>query len=144
MKKGFWNYTQEIEFQPVLVEVVKIDEPKTHWQNAFVGTVRQGVQCFRGNYSWIMDNEDGSGYEKIKRLGGPDSGHRDLTNCKIIEVQDDDKINDFHLLKYIAINEDVDNWQSATHPEEYKKLKALRETIRQMQANRQSGNHGRN
>jgi len=131
MKKGKWNYTQDILFQVVNVVLGPAESIPLHWQNAFQGETIQAVliRDFAG-YEFLIDNEDGSGLLKISRGGGPDSysAHIDgkfEIGCTVPE----EKWNQWDEHVSFLRREFVDAWREEHYPEEFRKLQALKASI---------------
>ncbi|MCI3277488.1 hypothetical protein [Streptomyces cylindrosporus] len=49
-----------------------------YWAREFVGTRRKAVEVEYGDHTFYLDDEDGSGWDKVTHGGAPDWGHRDL------------------------------------------------------------------
>lgn len=134
MKKGFWNYTEEIEYTVILVKLLKQLSPPLHWQNAFEGQERQvvAITCKRTDGSkeqfWI-DNEDGSGLRKIEKGGGPDSYSAHLGSFEFIRELPESEWQEYSPLIHKLQREICDNWQRTNYPEDFKRMEALRKMI---------------
>ena len=92
--KGFWNITQPMLWATVNYTVLAASVP-THWQNAFIGQVRQGIliKLVDSNRtgkdeSFLIDNQDGSGYYKVIKMGAPNIPHRSLSGEVIIDYSE--------------------------------------------------------
>ncbi len=137
MKKGKWNYTENIEYRVVLVELHKVDNPVLHWQNAFTGETHQAVEVYCQNgYKFLIHNEDGSGLLKITNGGGPDSYHAsiDYANCEVLqEVPPEAWIKFRDDLREITTQR-IKAWQKENHPEEYEYLRKMLKALKGQQA----------
>jgi hypothetical protein len=129
MKKGFWNYTEEIEYTVVLVKILPVEKPPMHWQNAFVGQERQAVKVSYKDYSFLIDNADGSGLKKIAARGGPDSYHASIEANEFIRDLPESEWQQFDKFKFDRYRFLSDAWQKEKYPEEYKKIQALKEGL---------------
>lgn len=112
MKKGKWNYTENIEYTVLLVKVLAVKEPKMHWQNAFVNEERQVVlvKCKGGHQFWI-DNQDGSGLLKISKGGGPDSYSAHINEFEFIRELQEREWQQFDKIKFELSRMKVEDWQ---------------------------------
>lgn len=130
MKKGKWNYTEKIEYTVLLVKLLPVSEPKMHWQNAFVNTERQVVliKPKSGNQFWI-DNGDGSGLLKISNGGGPDSYSAHVSEFEFIRELPESEWQQWNPKLYYSYREQCENWQKLNFPNEYERIKKLREAI---------------
>lgn len=127
MKEEFWNYSEPIEYQVILVELHLVRNPPLHWQNAFAGEQRQVVEVrCGGQKTFLIDNADGSGFKKIAARGGPDSMSRYVGGFKFIAPVEDGQIQQWNPEKCKEIDAMVEKWQQANYPEEYKKLQAAK------------------
>lgn len=134
MKKGKWNYSEDIEYRVILVKLHHVSDPKMHWQNAFVGEERQVVEIStktaNGIYVFLIDNNDGYGLLKISRGGGPDSfsAHVDGGFDFVKELPE----NEWQQTSKVLHDRDraiVNEWQKTNFPDEFEKLEALRNAI---------------
>lgn len=126
MKKGKWNYTEEIEYTVLLVKLLPVEKPPMHWQNAFAGEERQVVKITHGDYSFYIDNEDGSGLHKISRGGGPDSYSAHIEGFDIIRDLPEQEWNQWDIEKHDEFRKKSDAWAAKHFPEEHKKVQALK------------------
>lgn len=132
MKKGKWNYTENIDYRVVIVRI-EATPNKMHWQNAFMGEMREVVEIISRRpretpYTFYIDNADGSGLLKIARGGGPDSmsRHLDVENIYVQSAVDPDKWQHWDVGKCLAIDQEVDEYQKKADPEKYAELEALK------------------
>lgn len=124
---GKWNYTEDIEYKVILIRLEENIQQPYHWQNAFAGEKRQAVYVKYGAHTFLIDNEDGSGLYKIAHGGGPD-----MYSAHIAEYH---YISDVPESMWIAYSKEkcqfhqrqYDIWMKAHHPEELKKIVAMRE-----------------
>jgi hypothetical protein len=79
-----WNYLPATA-RVVYVMIHEVEKPPFHWQNAFVGERRQAIEVTQDGYSFMIDNNDGMGWAKLLRGGGPDSDSKHLLACTILE-----------------------------------------------------------
>ncbi|MET7477972.1 hypothetical protein ABZT17_26895 [Streptomyces sp. NPDC005648] len=49
-----------------------------YWARDFVGTRRKAIEVQYGDQTFYLDDEDGSGWDKVTHGGSPAWGHRDL------------------------------------------------------------------
>lgn len=50
-----------------------------YWARHLVGVRREAVEVEYGDQVFYLDNEDGSGWNKVARGGSPNDGHRSIT-----------------------------------------------------------------
>jgi hypothetical protein len=127
MQQGFWNFTEPVQYRVLNVEFLPVPETLLHWQNAFVGQTGQVLEINYAGKSFYIDNRDGSGLRKIEAGGGPNSMSRHVGSMVVLgELQEKD-----WQAWDPAICEDLEKkvvaWQKANHPEEFKKLQALKD-----------------
>lgn len=126
LKKGKWNYTEDILYKVVVVRLLPVADPVLAWQNAFAGQERQAVWVMDAtNYTFLIDNQDGSGLRKIARNGGPDSYSAHIMAHELIRDLPESEWQYWDPAKYQASQEAVATWQKENHPEEYEKLQRL-------------------
>lgn len=136
MKTGKWNYTEDIEFDVILVRLHQVKEPPMHWQNAFAGQERQVVRIKYNSNGvakfFYIDNQDGSGIQKIIAGGGPGSYSAHVERFDIIrELPESEwQVWDPHLHR--IYRNACDDWQKEHYPEEFERMEGLRITILQM------------
>lgn len=135
MKKGKWNYTEDIEFMVVVVKPKAVAEPKMHWQNAFIGEERQAVEVIHNGRSFFIDNKDGSGLRKIERGGGPDSYHASIEDFEFVKVLPENEWQQWDEKKHDQERWIAQSWQKATYPEEFAKIEALRKSFEETKNN---------
>lgn len=130
MKKGKWNYTEDIEYRVVLVRLHKTDERPMHWQNALVGELRQVVEV---NYNrdgetkaFYIDNQDGSGLKKISAGGGPDSYSAHVAGFDLISEVPESEWQQWDPVLHKTERDKCDAWQAANFPVEFERMKGLR------------------
>lgn len=134
MKKGKWNYTEDIEYRVILVKLLAADKP-LHWQNRLVGEERQIVEVLHRKgegeeeYRFWIDNADGSGLRKIERGGGPDSYSAHVDGFEMIRELDESEWQQWDKDKWEAERIAGDEWQKKNFPEEYKQMLSLRKMI---------------
>ena len=83
----FWNY------EPTPCRIVRVivgPSPKTWWCAGLEGTEREAVEVIYGGADrFYLDNEDGSGWEKVTLgRGGPHWGHSSLPVASIVQPTD--------------------------------------------------------
>lgn len=134
MKKGKWNYTEDIYYKVILVRLHKVEEPPMHWQNAFAGQERQVLDIWytiKGvEKHFYIDNYDGSGLLKISKGGGPDSYSAHVSGFSYLRDLPESEWQQFDKHRYEISRVLVDEWQKTNFPEDFKKMEALREMIR--------------
>ncbi|MFT3704686.1 MAG: hypothetical protein QM802_20140 [Agriterribacter sp.] len=135
MKKGKWNYTEEIEYTVIEVKLLPINEKIAHWQNAFAGNIQQVVKVIynrpgQNSYTFWIDNSDGSGLRKIEKGGGPDSYHADIGPFEFIREVPESEWRQWDPLIHQAKTIQVDNWHKENmDPLQYKNLQSLRAMV---------------
>lgn len=131
MKKGKWNYTEDILFTVVNVRLGVIPEKPLHWQNALVGEIIQAVQIIpRTGGDFFISNEDGSGLRKIEKGGGPDSYSAHLDGpFELLEDVPEEKWYKWDGFVHALLNIAFDEWAQKNHPEEFAKLQELRKNL---------------
>lgn len=119
------------------VKVLKIkilpspEDPVCYWGKVFYYQERQALLVTQGSQQFLIDNEDGTGYLKVTvGLGSPSYGHRSIFNYEIVEEV-------FYAKMHNPATEQelyrlVDEYHQANNPEEFEKIKVLRETIYKM------------
>jgi hypothetical protein len=132
MKKGFWNYTQPINYTVCLVKILPVENPVGHWQNAFIGEERQAVLIYHQDYEFLIDNSDGYGLKKIYAGGGPDSYSAHLSNYEILGPIPESEWNQPDEKRHRENQKKVDAWLEQQNGEEFKKIKALREAAKHL------------
>lgn len=130
MKNGFWNYTEPVTYRVVLVKLHAVKNPPLHWQNAFVGTMRQAVEIeWRDTATkFYIDNGDGQGLFKAENRGGPEFGHRDL-QPGAFEIVANVYYSQWNRLTaglYLETEKQIEDWQKTNHPQEWEKMQALK------------------
>lgn len=133
LKQGYWN-GEPAQFKVVLYQVLK---PKvaTWWTNSHVGEIRQAIQITYGNQTWIIDNQHGDGYYKVTTgQGSPTCSHKSISDYEIIEDVPEEKWQKEYDHEAIRKeNELHDQWMERNHPEEHKRMLALREGLKEHQ-----------
>lgn len=129
MKKGKWNYTEDIEFTVIQVKILKTPTMPMHWQNAFIGEHRQAVRIDHGNHRFWIDNQDGSGLHKIAVGGGPGSYSAHLAEFHFIRELPESEWQQWDPILHRKHREAVDAWQKANFPEEFERMQELRKII---------------
>jgi len=131
MKKGKWNYSEEIYYKVVLVRIAEQHDTPMSWQNAFAGMVRQAVaiESEGGQHRFLIDNEDGTGLLKILRGGGPDSYSAHIGIHEIIEDVPESEWIQYDPVLHKRQRGMVDAWQQANFPEDFARMQKLRDMI---------------
>lgn len=129
MKPGKWNYTEDIEYTVVLVKILQAQHTPMHWQNAFVGEHRQAVQIHHGSHRFWIDNQDGSGLQKIACGGGPGSYSAHLAEFEFIRELPESEWQQWDPLLHRKHREVVAAWQKEHFPEEFERMEGLRKII---------------
>ena len=81
--KGYWN-GEPADIRRVRVIVAKPEVP-TWWFADLVGQERVAVEVVYGNQTFYLDDEDGSGWDKVTRgQGSPGLGHRSLRITRVV------------------------------------------------------------
>jgi hypothetical protein len=129
--KGYWN-GEPAEFKGLEYTVTEVKETPLHWQNSEVGSRRQGIEIDFLGTKWIIDNEHGVGHSKVTiGRGSFQYGHASVKNPKDLEYIEDDKVVSEINFEGLKIQEQkFDLWATNKHPEEFKRLKSLRDSIR--------------
>ena len=128
--KGFWN-GEPVKIKGVEYTVTQEPQTTLHWQNAVVGTRRQGLEITWKDEKWIIDNQHGHGHLKVTEgRGSFQYGHASVSNPKDLEYIEDDyifkTIDNFQAKLQIK---SFDFWAIKHYPNEFKRLKALRDSI---------------
>jgi hypothetical protein len=131
MLTGYWNGDKSANFIGVIYKVDKAPTP-TWWQNRVVGTERQGLMITYANQTWLIDNECGDGYYKLTEgLGSWRCGHKSLADYTIVrEIPDEEIIMQYNEEKLAEETRLHDEWMEQNYPEDFKKLQALKASIR--------------
>lgn len=136
MKTGYWNGEPTANYEGISYEVSAVEKPPLHWQNAFVGTRRQGLRITFQDQTWIIDNEHGDGHYKLNEGKGMwTAGHKSVVDPKNIMPLDDCEIRQLDALgRRTMLKEEVtyDEWASKAHPTEFARLQALRASAPKM------------
>jgi len=129
--KGYWN-GEPAEIKGLEYTVTEVAETPLHWQNAIVGTRRQGIEIEYLGEKWIIDNQNATGYFKTTEgQGSPQCGHASVSNPEDVEYIEDRLIFTHVNRPMIMVEEKrFDLWAVRNHPKEFKRLKALRDSIR--------------
>jgi hypothetical protein len=130
MYKAKWNGTEDITYRIVTVEI-QASRTKTNWQNAFVGTKRQAIECKYQNkdkefHTFYLDNEDGSGLSKVLGGGSPREYHASIDNPVVLEEIPKDKAILFDKELHDKFKKEVDTFIETNFPEEWKMIQYLR------------------
>lgn len=135
MRKGKWNGTENIKYQIVTYKVMP-GYIATWWQNAFIGTERQGILITKTDKMgiplsapFLIDNEDGGGYIKIQHNGTPNISHRSVSGEALIDYSEipESEINKvFNVNQYTEDNRIFEEYLKANHPEDYDRLKQMK------------------
>lgn len=138
MKRGYWNGTEFISYQVVNYKVMPGDIP-TWWQNAFIGTERQGILIIHVDKMgtpmaapFLIDNQDGAGYVKIQHNGTPNLQHRSVSGEALIdytEILDRDINKVFNINQYIEDNKIFEEYLKTNHPEDYERLNKMKSLL---------------
>lgn len=77
---AYWNGEPALAEQVVVtVPEWRDGDPPAAWWEPFAGTERRAVIVVYNNDRFILDDEDGSGYQKVTQgFGGPSWPHRSL------------------------------------------------------------------
>lgn len=129
MKKGKWNYTEDIEYTVVEVMLSRVPEIPFHWQNSMSGEVCQAVLIKHGDYQFMIDNQDGSGLNKISKGGGPDSYSAHISGCETIREIPEHEWNQWNPIEHKKRRQHHDDWLKEHHPEQFQKIESLRKHI---------------
>ncbi len=130
MKKGKWNYTQDITYEVILVRLLKSEKTPCHWQNAFVGEIRQVVKVHpEGQDEFYIDNEDGSGLLKIERGGGPDSYSAHVGPFEWLSVVPEKDWIQWNKEKHLKLRQRSDDWMKENHLQVYERMQSMKKTI---------------
>lgn len=134
IQKGYWN-GEPAEFRVVLITVGPEPEHlSSHiakhspglkrylWFVPFIGKLRQAIQVIQGSDVFYLDNEDGSGFEKVTiGMGSPKWAHRSVYSEKLVSHIPDDKIiAKFSQFRKRLIDEQVQNYWLGIDPEGYR------------------------
>jgi hypothetical protein len=135
LKPGYWN-GEPAQFKAVLYRVLE-PETKTWWTISHVGEIRQAIQINYGGETWIIDNQHGDGYYKVTAgQGSPRCGHKSITDYEILgDVPEENWQIQYDHEAIKKENEAHDQWMARNHPEDHKKLMALREGLKEHQRN---------
>ena len=84
----FWN-GEPADCRRVLVVIADAPEFPLYWARALIGSVRHAVEVSNANQAgkqpFYLDNEDGSGWAKVRHgHGSPRWGHRGLAISKVL------------------------------------------------------------
>ena len=135
MRQGKWNGTENIKYQVVTYKVMPGDIP-TWWQNAFIGTERQGILITHVDKigiplsaPFLIDNQDGAGWVKIQAGGTPNLSHRSISGEALVDYSEipENEINKvFNFNQYTEDNKIFEDYLKVNHPEDYEKLKRMK------------------
>lgn len=135
MRQGKWNGTENIKYQVVTYKVMPGDIP-TWWQNAFIGTERQGILITHVDKMgiplsapFLIDNQDGAGWVKIQAGGTPNLSHRSISGEALVDYSEipENEINKvFNVNQYTEDNKIFEDYLKVNHPEDYEKLKRMK------------------
>lgn len=130
MKKGKWNYTEDILYKVVMVRILAEPATPMHWQNAFVGEDRQAVLVQYDNQEpFLIDNQDGSGLLKIAKGGGPDSYSAHIESHELLHDVPELEWYQYDRAQHLIQRGLVDVWQQENFPEEYERMTKLKEML---------------
>lgn len=129
---GYWN-GERCEIKPIKYTVTEAKETPLHWQNAVVGSRRQGLKIKYMDQEWIIDNEHGDGHSKVTEGHGmwnAPSGHKSVSNPIDVEVIPETEMNTtFNKLGIRIERMEFDDWAKKHHPKEFEHLKKLRDSL---------------
>lgn len=129
MKQGNWN-GEPCEYEVIMVKVEKTTEFKMPWTEPFEGTIRQAVKVKSKGEEFIIDNEDGSGLEKLYNGGMWTSGHRSITECtELMPVEPEHWITSLNREKELEINKQIDDYWREKDPETFSKIEKMKASI---------------
>jgi len=80
--KTEWNW-EPARAQRVTVIVADAPQFPQYWARPYIGQERFAVEIYQNGQTFYIDNEDGSGWDKVTS-GGPWMGHRNLEIKQII------------------------------------------------------------
>lgn len=126
MRKGFWNYSEPVEYRFIMVKLLPVKEPPMHWQNAFAYEHRQVMEVVHNGKSFYLDNQDGSGRLKILAGGGPGSMSRHVEAHELIGLVPDGQEVKYDPERRRIEDEKIEAWQKKSFPAEYEKVQALK------------------
>lgn len=134
MKKGKWNYSQDIEYTVIEVKLLPVPSTKMHWQNAFAGDVRQvvAIKYRKPNgelHQFWIDNQDGSGLQKIYAGGGPGSYSAHVEAFEFIRELPESEWQKWDPILHSYYRTKHTEWALRNHPEEWEKMERLRKLI---------------
>lgn len=79
----FWN-GERIRCRRVVVIVADAESP-AYWARKYVGQERHAVEVIYGGHTFYIDNENGSGWSKVRFAGGgPQAGHGSLAIERVV------------------------------------------------------------
>jgi len=79
----FWN-GEPADCRRVIVVVADAEFP-AYWARKYIGQERHAVEVNCAGQTFYIDNENGSGWAKVRFAGGgPRAGHRDLAIERIV------------------------------------------------------------
>lgn len=80
----YWN-GERITCRREIVIVADAPEIPAYWARDLVGQERHAVEVIYGGHTFYIDNENGSGWAKVRFAGGgPRAGHSDLRIAQVV------------------------------------------------------------
>ena len=133
-EKGYWNGEPAL-FSACKVILKECELTPLHWQNAFVGKERECIEVIYNNESFLIDNENGTGFYKVTQgMGSPNVGHSSIADhvmLDYIDVKTCVRVIKHHMIDvHFQI---VDAYQKAKNPAEYERMQAIKKHMESFQ-----------
>lgn len=85
--KTEWNYEPCTALRCIVI-VGDTGRFPSYWARQYVGNERFAVEIKYNGSTFYIDDEDGSGWDKVTNGGGPDMPHKSLDVDKVLERLD--------------------------------------------------------
>lgn len=130
---AYWNGIK-CEMEVIRIRLIESnDVPLLYWGKPFYGQDRQAIRVFAQGGSFVIDNEDGMGYNKLTvGMGSPRYGHRSIFAYEEIGTEAPIDIIKWNPMTHDFIEHKIREWQHKHHPDDYEKLRALEREIDRM------------
>lgn len=129
-----WN-GEPCSIQHITVLLSEEQEQKTFWFSVFAGTERRVLKITQGGQSFIIDNEDGQGIDKVINGGMFYHPSRHYDRCIYTEQGETPehlRVEAIDIEKTREIRLQVDEHIKSVDPAKFEKMKALEEQMKSL------------
>lgn len=129
---GYWNGEPTATFTACIIKPKENTERPMHWYNPHAGTEMQALEVTQYGHSFIIWNDDGTGYHKVtKGRGMWTSGHRSFDGgYELVKyLPQSEMIKEYQPQVTAKFDRITEEYQERTNKAEYNKLKILTERM---------------